>query len=63
MLLERAHRFCVKYMHGLSIRTHTDVSLSLLSLNQKSISESLLYLDNFAEISATVGYMTASTDA
>ena len=31
-LLERAHRFCVKYMQGLSIRTRTDVALSLLGI-------------------------------
>ena len=31
-LLERAHRFCVKYtcMQGLSTRTRTDAALSLL---------------------------------
>ena len=32
MLLERAHRFCVKYMQGLSIRTRTDAALSLLGI-------------------------------
>ena len=31
-LLERAHRFCVKYMQGLSIRTRTDAALSLLGI-------------------------------
>ena len=32
MLLERANRFCVKYIQGLSIRTRTDVTLSLLRI-------------------------------
>ena len=27
-----AHRFCVKYMQGLSIRTRTDAALSLLGI-------------------------------
>ena len=30
LLLERAHRFCIKYMQGLSTRTRTDAALSLL---------------------------------
>ena len=32
LLLERAHRFCVKYMQGLSTRTRTDSALSLLGM-------------------------------
>ena len=32
IMLERVHRFCVKYMQGLSIRTRTDVALSLLGI-------------------------------
>ena len=30
LLLERAHRFCIKYLQGLSTRTRTDAALSLL---------------------------------
>ncbi|MCG8048280.1 MAG: reverse transcriptase family protein, partial [Candidatus Thiodiazotropha endolucinida] len=32
LFLERAHRFCVKFMQGLNIRTRTDVALSLLGV-------------------------------
>ena len=32
LLLERAHRFCVKYMQGLSTRTRTDAALNLLGM-------------------------------
>ena len=30
--LERAHRFCVKHMESLNLRTRTDVALSLLGI-------------------------------
>ena len=30
MCLERAHRYCIKYMQGLHRRTRTDISLSLV---------------------------------
>ena len=32
LILERAHRFCVKFMQGLNIRTRTDAALSLLGI-------------------------------
>ena len=32
LLLERAYRFCVKYMQVLSTRTRTDAALSLLGM-------------------------------
>ena len=31
-MLQKAHRFCVKYMQGLSTRTQTDAALSLLGI-------------------------------
>ena len=30
--LERAHRFCIKYMQGLNIRTRTYIALSIMTL-------------------------------
>ena len=30
--LERAHRFCIKYMQGFGIRTRTDIALGLLGV-------------------------------
>ena len=32
LLLERAHRFCVKHMQSLNLRTRTDVAFSLLGI-------------------------------
>ena len=32
LLLERAHRFCIMYMQGFSIRTRTDIALGLLGV-------------------------------
>ncbi|MES9994111.1 MAG: reverse transcriptase family protein [Candidatus Thiodiazotropha sp.] len=32
LILERAHRFCVKYMQGFNIRTRTDIALGLLGM-------------------------------
>ena len=37
LLLERAHRFCVKHMQSLNLRTRTDVALSLLDIFQIEI--------------------------
>ena len=31
--LERAHRFCVKYIQGLNTRTRTDIALSLMGIH------------------------------
>ena len=45
LFLEGAHRFCVKYMQGLNIRTRTDIALSLLGAYMYSI-ESELILEN-----------------
>ena len=45
-LLESAHRFCVKYMQGLSIRTWIDAALSLLGIfsNESEIDQRKLTL-------------------
>ena len=32
LILERAHRFCVRYIQGLNTRTQTDIALSLLGI-------------------------------
>ena len=30
--IERAHRFCIKYMQGLHLRTRIDIALSIISV-------------------------------
>ena len=32
LIMERAHRFCIKYMQGLRRRTRTDIDLSMIAI-------------------------------
>ena len=32
LTMERAHRFCIKYMQGLHRRTRTDIALSMIAI-------------------------------